>query len=303
MGETAQYTASESSGVDYGDFIWNSDGADLGAGPSGGTNATTQCGWSTPGTYVISASATNAAGTGSGTLTITVQDNTPADPAPQVSINGPTTLDTNDSGSFSVSNSGGSITSYAWSTTGAGGSGSTDTFSASWTSPNTYTITLQVTGPGGNATATLDLVVSDPPPTPSPFGMNCNATTAEVGNIFRCTLGGDSANFSDPVWTVSTPSESWYMDEWTRDAAGTVADSDVTVQLTVTDLATGLTVTASDTVAIEAAAPPPPADSPLAIACNPGTAAIGVRVNCGLTTDPANFSGPSWAVTSGAAQS
>lgn len=297
VGTAGNFTGTPETGCGNATRSWTATGGGSITNPSA---ASTNISWATAGTYTVTYSFSDGGGSASRNMTVTVEDPVAGPTAPSVSISGSTTLETNETGTYSINNSGGPIDSYSWSTNGGGGSGSGQTFSADWGTAGTYTVTLNVTGPGGTDTATRSVTVEAPAPTASPFGMTCDVASAEVGAIFNCDLTtGDPANFSNPQW-ASSPGQSWFMSDWSWDAAGTDAGTTVTVTLTATDNATGLTVTSTDSVSITAPVVQP---ATMTVGCDVGSATTDDIVSCFLTSgNAAAFSGASWSV-SGAHQS
>ncbi len=294
IGQTGSYTGSTNGSCGDVSRNWTASGGGSVSNPNA---ATTNISWNTPGTYTVTFDYADGSGPGTGTRTVTVNDPGPVVVAPSISISGSSSLDTDETGSFNFSNSGGPIDSRSWTTNGGGGSGSAEAFSTSWSSPGNYTVTLNVSGPGGSDTATFAVAVTDPPVPASPFGMTCDRASAEVNQIFSCDLTtGDPANFSNPTWSVSPASaQSWLMNEWSYDAAGTVAGSTVTVTLSAVDLGTGQTVSASDSVSITAPVVNP---QPLSIGCDQGTAEMLEIVSCFLNSgNESAFNSPSWSVS------
>ncbi len=265
-------------------YSWTTTGGGSVSNPTGSSTNVT---WSSAGTYTVTLSYSDGSGSDSASRTVTVDEPVAGPSAPSISVSGASALDTSASGSFSASNSGGPINTYAWSTNGGGGSASSATFNASWNSAGIYTVTLLATGPGGSDTATYSVTVADPPPQPSPFGMTCDLASQQVEFMINCDLTtGNQADFSNPVWTVGPASANyWLMNIWSMDVAGTVIGSTVTVKLSATDLATGLTVTADDSIGITA--PPVPA---LGLTCSPTTRpADGTTAATCSVTNPGEF--------------
>lgn len=254
IGQTGTYTATSSADCGAVSQLWTANGSPSIANSEA---LSTSISWATAGTYTVRFAATDGGGSGQDSMTVTVTDPAPVDEAPSIAISGSSNLDTDETGSFSVSNAGGSISSYSWTSNGGGGSGSGANFSASWNAPGTYTVTVTVTGPGGSDVDDYEVTVTDPPPPASPFGMTCDRAiqTLGSGQMINCDLTtGDPANFSNPQWTVGPASANqWEMSPWSMDAQGTVAGTTVTVTLSATDLATGLTVSNSSSIMVVAA--------------------------------------------------
>lgn len=294
VGTAGSFSGTPTNGCGTVSRAWSATGGATISNPSG---SDTTISWASAGTYTVTFDFSDGGGPGSDSLTVTVTEPVTEPDAPSISIGGPGSLDTDESGTYTVTNNGGPITSYSWTTNGGGGSGSGSSFTGSWANAGSYTVTLTATGPGGTDTATRNVSVTDPPIPPSPFGMTCDRNSAEVDQIFNCDLTtGDSADFSNPQWSVSPASaQSWLMNPWSYDAAGTVAGSTVTVTLTATDLATGQTVSASDSVSITAPVVQP---QTLTIGCDQGTAEMFEIVSCFLTSgNESAFSNPSWSVS------
>lgn len=293
VGQIGSFTGTPSTGCGDSSRSWSATGGGTIASPA---SDTTNISWASAGDYTVTYDFADGGGPGSRSMTVTVTE-APVEPdPPSITLNGPTSLDTDENGSYSVTNSGGAIASYSWSTNGGGGSGSNQNFTGSWSSAGSYTVTLTVTGVGGDTdTATRNVTVEDVVVPPPPFGMSCSVNSAEVDQIFGCDLTtGDAANFSNPQWSVGPASaQSWLMSEWSYDAAGTVAGSTVTVTLTATVTATGQTVSSSDSVDITAPVVQPAA---MNIGCDQGTAEMLEIVSCFLTTPQSQVSNPSWSV-------
>ncbi len=90
----------------------------------------------------------------------------PADPAPAISISGPTMVETGQAATYSFTNSGGTITSIEWQ---AGGQspGSGQNYTVTWNSATQVTLAVTVTGPGGTSTDSLVVTINDPAPPPA----------------------------------------------------------------------------------------------------------------------------------------
>ncbi len=290
-GTAGSFTGSPDTGCGNVGRTWTATGGGSITNPNA---ASTNISWATAGTYTVTYSFSDGGGSASRNMTVTVEDPVAGPTAPSISISGAAALETNTSGSYSVSNSGGPIDSYSWSTNGGGGSGSGQNFSGSWSTAGSFTVTLNVTGAGGNDTATYAVTVSAPAPQPSPFGMTCDVASAEVGSIFNCDLTtGSASNFSNPQWS-SSPGQSWLMSEWSYDAAGSDAGTTVAVTLSAVDLATGQTVSASDSVSITAPVVQP---ATMTVGCDQGSAVVNDIVSCFLTSgNESAFSGASWSV-------
>jgi len=142
----------------------------------------------------------------------------------------------------------GSITSYSWDF-GDGGSSSLASPSHDYTTPGTYTVALTVTGPGGSDTLTrTDYVsVSEPAPvadftgspTSGPAPLAVSFTDASTGSITSYSWDFGDGGSS----TAASPSH-------TYTASGTY-----TVALTVTGPGGSDTLTRTDYISVDAAAP------------------------------------------------
>ncbi len=251
-------------------YSWSADGGATISNPAGRTTAIS---WANAGTYRVTLRWTDGGQFQSAGFDVTVAEAAPTEPAPNISINGPATVDAGQTANFNVTNTGGAITSYSWSTSGGGGSGSGDTFAASWTGDGGQSVILDVSGPGGTDSFTFVIQVNEPSPQTAPFGISCNQSTAVTDQIFSCDLTtGDPGNFSNPSWSVGPASAlSWLMSEWSYDAAGTVAGSTVTVTLTAIDIGTGQTVTSSASVSITAPTTTTQSVPALGLSCSPST--------------------------------
>lgn len=294
VGTAGNFTGTPETGCGNATRLWTATG---GGSITNSTAASTNISWATAGTYTVTYSFSDGGGSSSRNMTVTVEEPVAGPTAPSVSISGSTTLETNETGTYSINNSGGPIDSYSWSTNGGGGSGSGQTFSADWSAAGTYTVTLSVSGPGGDDTATRSVTVEAPAPTASPFGMTCDRVSATTEQMVNCDLTtGNSANFSNPQWS-STGGNSWLMNPWSYDAQGFTAGTTMTVTLTAVDNATGLTVSNTASISITAPVVQP---ATMTVGCDQGTATTDDIVSCDLTSGNAgSFSGPSWSVSCG----
>ncbi len=205
-------------------------------------------------------------GTGTVTVTLTAVDNAtgstvsasdsitytapPADPAPEVSISGPASLETGQTGSFSVANSGGSITSITWSAEGQGG-GSAEQYSVAWATAGTYSVSLSVSGPGGTSTSGLTVTVSDPAPVAAPFNMTCAAGSAAIGATVSCNFQGNAGDFSGMGWSTNYPnpaSGTGWVSSSTQNVIKYEEAGTVTVTLSAVDIGTGQPVSVTRTI-------------------------------------------------------
>lgn len=255
VGETVGYSVSTTNPNGAPDPHWNVQGADM-VTPNGGS---LQARWSTPGTYEITVDTTSDGGDGAGSLMVTVTEPEPVIEAPLVSIEGPSSLETGQTGNWSVSNSGGSIASYDWQVT-PGAASTAATRSESFATAGTYTVMVTATGPGGSDSASRTVTVSDPTPEASPFSLACDVTTLQPSNWSKCKLVGDPADFASFDWSVSWPDPA-QANSWGASAyefhIGYLDVGQVTVTLAAQDLATGLTV--SKSVVLSYVAPSEPA--------------------------------------------
>lgn len=292
-GTAGTFTGTPETGCGNSSRSWTATGGGSIANPNA---ASTTISWTAPGTYTVTYSFSDGGGSANRSMTVTVEDPVAGPTAPSVSVAGASALETGETGSFSVNNSGGPIDSYSWTTNGGGGSGSGENFSGTWGAAGSYTVTLSATGPGGTDTATRSVTVTDPPPQASPFTMACDRATADTNTIFNCDFtSGNPGDFSSPTWSASSGTLTWLMSEWSFDAQGTVGGTTSTVTLTAVDLATGLSVSVSASVSITDPAPTP---ETLTMSCDVSTATVGQRFNCSLTSGNAgSFSGLTWTVS------
>lgn len=237
---------------------WNVQGADTVA-PQG---QSVEVSWSTAGTYQVAVSTTGENADGAGTLTVTVTDPPPVVVAPKVSISGAGSLETGEDGSWSVTNSGGPISEYAWTITG-GTTGSGSTLNHVFANDGTYTVSVTVTGPGGQDTASRSVTVTVPAPSAAPFDMTCTPVNLNVGDAATCRLVGDVNDFTPLQWSASFPNpasaNSWgaFVDEHEH-YFGYFEAGQVSVTLSAQDIGTGTTVSRSVTLTFTAPAEPAP---------------------------------------------
>ena len=286
---------------------WNVQGADT-ISPNG---TSLEASWSAAGTYEITISTNAGAIDGEGSLFVTVTDPPPVDNAPSISVNGPATLDTGQTGTWSVNNSGGSIADYSWMIDG-GITGSNATISHAFNTPGTYLVSITASGPGGMDPAQRTITVADPAPTASPFAVTCRQPTVTAGTLTGCQLAGDPADFLDFSWSFDWPdsahAQSWQMNPYRMDIQYDVPGT-VTLTLTAQDVATGLTVsdsasvtftgnttttaapttttTTAPTTTTTVAAPTP---APFGLSC-PKPVAVGNVSYCQLVGNPNDFTG------------
>ncbi len=306
---------------------WNVQGADT-VTPNG---TSLEASWSAAGTYEITISTNAGAIDGEGSLFVTVTDPAPVASAPSISVNGPATLDTGQTGNWSVNNSGGTIADYSWMIDG-GITGSNATISHAFPTPGTYLVSITASGPGGMDAAQRTVTVADPAPTASPFAVSCGQPV--FGAPTACQLVGDPADFLNPSWFIDWPdsanAQSWKMNPYRMDIQYDVPGT-VTLTLTAQDVATGLivnasasviftgtttttqptttttaapsttTTTAAPSTTTTTAAPSTttttaaPTPAPMGLAC-PKPVAIGNVSYCQLVGTPSNFTGFSWSI-------
>ena len=296
---------------------WNVQGADT-VTPNG---TSLEASWSAAGTYEITISTNAGAIDGEGSLLVTVTDPPPVADAPSISVNGPATLDTGQTGNWSVNNSGGTIADYAWMIDG-GITGSNATISHAFNTPGTYLVSITASGPGGSDAAQRTITVADPAPTASPFGVTCNQPTVAAGTLTGCQLAGDPADFLNFSWFIAWPdpaqAQSWLMNPYRMDIQYDVPGT-VTLTLTAQDVATGLTVSTSASVTFTGTTTTTtqptttttqptttttqptttttaaPAPAPFGLAC-PKPVAAGNISYCQLVGTPSNFTGFSFSI-------
>lgn len=292
VGTAGSFTGTPETGCGNSNRSWSATG---GGSIANASAATTNISWASAGTYTVTYSFSDGGGSASRNMTVTVEDPIAGPTAPSISVTGASALETNESGSFGVNNSAGPIDSYSWTTNGGGGSGSGQNFSGSWSSAGSYTVTLSVTGPGGTDTATRSVTVSAPTPQASPFTMACDRASADTDTIFNCDFtSGNPEDFSSPTWSASSGTQTWLMSPWSFDAQGTVGGTTSTVTLTAVDLATGLTISVSDSVSITAPVVQP---ANMTVGCDQSSSVVNDIVTCFLTSgNESAFSGASWSV-------
>lgn len=185
---------------------------------------------------------------------------------PSLSVAGPGTLDTGQQGTWTVSNNGGPIDSYAWSSTGGAMSPTGDGSSAgkAFGSAGTYTITVTATGPGGEDTTTRQVVVNEPTPTAPPIVIACNASTATPGTWVQCPMQGDASAFTDFNWSINWP-DPGQANSWAANAhemhVGYLGTGVVSLTLSGTHIESGERVTSnSASISYEDNSPPPDGD-------------------------------------------
>jgi len=182
---------------------------------------------------------------------------------------------------------------------------------------NAWSYDVQGTTPGTTITVTLTAVdnatgqtvsnsasisITAPVVQPATMTIGCDQGTATTDDIVSCFLtSGNESAFSGPSWSNSCSCDTgqWYMSPFSYDVQGYTAGT-ITVTLSATDIATGTPVSASATISVsEPAPPPPPPPTPenLTISC-PGSAAVGERFNCAVSSGNAgSFSGLTWTVS------
>jgi PGF-CTERM protein len=230
-GNSVNFDASSSSdnrAVDT--YEWDFDGD----GVTDATGATASKTFSTPGTYTVTLTVTDAAGNSdTDTRTVTVQDTI----APTASIGSDRSITEGDSVSFDASGSMDlvGITSYSWDfdddgVTDATGATPTHTFSTA----GTFTVTLTVSDAAGNTdTATLTVDVSEPS-TDSGGSTSVDTTTSEQTTTEQTTTSGQTTT-EQTTTSEQTTTEQTTTSEQTTVEATMTTEATTVEQSTVTD--------------------------------------------------------------------
>jgi len=174
--QSSSFSVNSVAGVSY---AWSLSGG----GVITGTGNTALVTWSTAGTFTVSATPSNACGTGPvRTISVTVTG-TPASPSV---ISGNTTVCIGVSTAYSVINVAG--LTYTWDTGGAGTvSGSGNAVNITWTSAGAKTLTLSATNACGSVTTRTQAVnVSPSPSQPSVIAGSTSVATGS-SNQFSVT--------------------------------------------------------------------------------------------------------------------
>jgi len=159
------------------DVMW-----DFGDGSTGSGLGTNHI-YSTPGTYTVSATATNSAGSSSGTTTIEVFDPCPID-AEIIAINlNPSDPIINEAITFSADVRGTAPITYKWNF-GDGGTATGATASHMYTEPGEYVVSLECANCGGSDSRSITIVVQE---------FRCSDIT-ELNTVF---FGHNSAALDD----------------------------------------------------------------------------------------------------------
>ena len=262
-------------------YSWS--GGDSDSGQSGSTYSPS---WSTTGNKTVSLTVTNAVGSDSDSANVG-GDVPPPDPAISCT---PSTVATNRSVSCEVSsNSGGVISTYAWSGGPSNGSGSS--YSPSWSSAGSKTVSLTASNAGGSGSDSTSVTVMIPPSIsslgcPSSATVNqaisCSPTVTGTEPLTYSWSGGDS----DSGQSGSTYSPSWS------------TDGNKTVSLTVTnDVGNDVD---STSVKVTEAVPRPV----ISISCSRSSANKGDSVTCSVSSNSGGaIDGYSWSASGGSPSS
>ena len=207
-----------------------------GGTPSSSTEQNPSVVYNTPGTYSVTLTVSNNAGTNTATQSNYITVNAAPTAGFTNSVNGPTATFTNSSAN---------ATSYAWNF-GDGGTSTLSNPTHTYVADGTYTVTLTATGPCGTATATHTVTILTPPTagfTAAPTS-GCGPLTVQFTNT-------SSANATSWNWQFpgGTPSGS------TQQNPSVVYSTPGTysVTLTVSNSAGSNTATQSNYITVNAA--------------------------------------------------
>ena len=235
-------------------YSWS--GGDSDSGQSGSTYSPS---WSTTGNKTVSLTVRNAVGSDSNS--VNVGDGVQP-PVPVISCT-PSTVATNTSVSCEVSgNSGGAISTYAWSGGPSNGSGSS--YSPSWSSAGSKTVSLTASNARGSGSDSTSVTVVAAPVINS---ISCTPSTVATNTSVNCTasLSGDAPDSYSWRGGDSSGSSSSYSPSWS--SAG-----NKTVSLTVSN-GGGSDSSSTSLTVIEA----PEISS---ISCSPSSPSVDQSVTC-----------------------
>ena len=262
-------------------YSWS--GGESDSGQSGSTYSPS---WSTTGNKTVSLTVTNAVGSDSDSAN--VGGGVPP-PDPAISCT-PSTVATNTSVSCEVSsNSGGVISTYAWSGGPSNGSGSS--YSPSWSSAGSKTVSLTASNAGGSGSDSTSVTVMIPPSISS-LGCPSSATVNQAISCSPTVTGTEPLTYS---WSGgdsnSGRSGSTYSPSWST-------DGNKTVSLTVTN-DVGNDVDSTSVEVTEAVTQPV-----ISISCSPSSANKGDSVTCSVSSNSGGaIDGYSWRASGGSPSS
>jgi PKD repeat protein len=244
---TVTFTNGSTGTVSSLSWDFNGDGT-----PDNTTDNTATFPFTTEGTYTARLTVTNAGGSDTEEVTITVSAALPNAPVASFTAN-PTTITAGQSVSF-ANTSTGTVDSLSWDFNGDGTPDDTSNQTPSFTYPTagTFTAKLTVTNGGGSNSATQIITVGEPAPSAPVAGFNASATTVNVGDTVTFTNASTGQvdtitwNFGNGKPDVNTSDAST-----TFDAPGTY-----TVTLTVGNA--GGTNTFTQQITVNAAVPAAP---------------------------------------------
>ena len=231
------------------------------------------------GSTTIRATATDAEGA---STTITFSVTVTAPPAINISCT-PSTVATNTSVSCEVSsNSGGAISTYAWSGGPSNGSGAS--YSPSWSSAGSKTVSLTVSNSAGSDSDSTSVTVMIPPSISS-LGCPSSATVNQAISCSPTVTGTEPLTYS---WnggdSDSGQSGSTYSPSWSSAGNKTVS---LTVRNAVDSDSGSTTVTV------------PPRGPVITVSCSPASIDAGDRVRCTVDNSGGSIDTYLWSASHG----
>ena len=274
--ESVTCTATLSGGAPA-SYAW-SGGADAGSSAAYSTS------FSSTGSKTVSLTVTNAAGSDSESITLTVGAAVQAPVIDSISCS-PSSPTVDESVTCTATLSGGVPASYAWS--GGADAGSSAAYSTSFSSAGSKTVSLTVTNSVGSDTDSISLTAFDAVQAPVIDSISCSPASPKVAESVTCTAtlsGGAPASL---VWNGGVPGV-WRSGDVTIGAVlsgskatyhtSFISAGSKTVSLTVTNAAgsdtDSISLTASDTVR------PPVIAS---IGCSTASPIVDQPVTCAVT--------------------
>ena len=237
-------------------------------GSGSGVNHSTS--FSKAGDYAVSLTVTNAAGSDSESITLTVGAAVQAPVIDSISCS-PSSPTVDESVTCTATLSGGAPASYAWS--GGADAGSSAAYSTSFSSTGSKTVSLTVTNSAGSDTDSISLTAFDAVQAPVIDSISCSPSSPTVDESVTCTAtlsGGAPASYA---WSGGADAGSSAAYSTSFSSAGSK-----TVSLTVTNSVgsdtDSISLTAFD--AVQA----PVIDS---ISCSPASPKVAESVTCTAT--------------------
>ena len=245
-------------------YDWRVAGA-TGSGDSYSTS------FSKAGDYAVSLTVTNAVGSDTESITLTVFDSVQPPVIDGISCS-PSSPVVDEDVTCTPSLSGGAPDSYAWRVASASGDG--DSYSTSFGKAGDYTVSLTVTNAAGSNSSSVGLTVTEPEPL-TINSITCDPSSPAVGENVACTASVTGGGY----WMIT---HSW--SGGTSDSDDDIyvtsfeSEGDATVSLTVENVSSGGSDSATKSTTLTVAAlPAPVVDS---ITCTPSDPPVGDPVKC-----------------------